>query len=180
MNAATQYSEAQPLVQLDLDASALTADWRHCDQVANYLARIASFDRTDTFLYSNLLSTVLNELLEVAFFHHKAAGTMRCTLLRGGVNDRIELTLPVDADSREFYRRGVAEAQSAKVGKLYTRALLAEQPLDRRVGLLELAADYGARISLDDSKGDGELTLQIDVRLDEGRPQTSTISPAVS
>jgi len=178
MNASAQCVEARPLVHLDLEPSAFAADWKHCDQVANYLARLASFDRPDTFLYSNLLSTVLNELLEVAFFHHQPPGTVRCTLLRHGAMDRIELTIPVDEASRGFYKRGVADAQSNRVAELYASSLLGDRPLDRSIGFLELAADYGARISLNGEDRDNAVTLSVDLRLDEGLPQTA--NPASS
>jgi hypothetical protein len=178
MNASAQCVEVRPLVHLDLEPSAFAADWKHCDQIANYLARIASFDRADTFLYSNLLSTVLNELLEVAFFHHQPPGTVRCTLLRQGTMDRIELTIPVDKSSRGFYERGVADAQSARVTELYASSLLGERPLDRSIGFLELAADYGARISLNGAESANAVTLSVDLRLEEGLAQTA--NPAAS
>src|SRR5262249_45389246 len=129
MNVATQSAEARPLVHLDLEPSAFTADWKHCDQVANYLARLASFDRPDTFLYSNLLSTVLNELLEVAFFNHQATGTLKCSLLREGTTDRIELKIPVDGAIRGFYEKGVSDAQSTSVSELYASSLLGDRPV---------------------------------------------------
>jgi hypothetical protein len=172
MNAATQSAEARPLVHMDLEPSAFAADWKHCDQVANYLARIASFDRPDTFLYSNLLSTVLNELLEVAFFNHQPTGTLKCSLLRQGATDRIELNIPVNAEIRGFYERGVSDAQSNRVTELYASSLRGDRPLDRSIGFLELAANYGAQISLNGTATENLITLSVDVRLDEG------ISPA--
>jgi hypothetical protein len=171
MKAATQSTEARPLVHLDLEPSAFAADWKHCDQVANYLARIASFDRADTFLYSNLLSTVLNELFEVVFFNHRPPGMLKCALLRNGTTDRIELTIPVDAPSRDFYQRSVTDSQSDRVAELYTKSLLGDRP-DRSIGFLELAADYGARISVSEPSRENEMTLCIDVQLGEARTQT--------
>jgi hypothetical protein len=180
MNVATHSAEARPLVQLDLEPTAFIADWKHCDQVANYLARIASFDRPDTFLYSNLLSTVLNELLEVAFFNHQPTGTLTCSLLREGAADRIELKIPVDGAVRGFYERGVSDAQSTRVTELYASSLLGDRPMDRSIGFLELAANYGARISLNGSAADNLVTLSVDVRLDDGVAPAGTPSPSSS
>jgi hypothetical protein len=180
MNAATQSAEARPLVHMDLEPSAFAADWKHCDQVANYLARIASFDRPDTFLYSNLLSTVLNELLEVAFFNHQPTGTLKFSLLRNGSTDRIELKIPVNGEIRGFYERGVSDAQSNRVTELYASSLIGDRPLDRSIGFLELAANYGARISLNGTSAEDLVMLSVDVRLDEGASPTGNLAPSPS
>jgi hypothetical protein len=180
MNVATQSAEARPLVHMDLEPSAFAADWKHCDQLANYLARIASFDRPDTFLYSNLLSTVLNELLEVAFFNHQPSGTLKCSLLRKGATDRIELNIPVNGEIRGFYERGVSDAQSNRVTELYASSLRGDRPLDRSIGFLELAANYGAQISLNGTGTENLITLSVDVRLDEAPAQAGTSAPSPS
>src|SRR3954470_11729129 len=112
----------KPLVSLQLETTGLGAVWGHCDQIQNYLAQLASHDRTDTFLYANLLSTVLNELLEVVFSRHQPPGMVNCRLLRRDRTDRVELTLSVDAAGRDFYERSVAAAQASGVSELYTRS----------------------------------------------------------
>src|SRR3954466_6054741 len=133
-----------PLVELTMEADAFARDWRHCDQIANYLAQLVAHDRPDSFLYANLLSTVLNELLESVFARHERHGAVQCTLLREGRHDRVELVIPVEAGARSFYEETVAAAQAAGVSEVYTRTLLGgEAPADL-LGLLELAADYGA------------------------------------
>ena len=162
-------TELPPLIHLDLDMAAFATDWNHCDQVANYLARLASFDRADTFLYSNLLSTVLNELFEIAFVHHQCAGQLGCTLRRAGKIDRIELRIPARVEDRAFLQRIVGEAQADGVGERYRSALLLDQAPDHSVGLLELAADYGARIEFQEISAPGEgVRLIVDVCLEEG------------
>lgn len=170
MSAPTLSSQARPLLQLELEASAFAADWRHCDQIANYVARLMSFDRADPFLYSNLLSTVLNELVEIVFFRHQSQGRLRCRFTRDGAVDRIEFEIPVETYHRDFYERAVTHAQSAMVGELYTRSLLGELPPDRGIGFLELAADYGAQIWMEMLPEGRSLRLVIDVRLDELTP----------
>src|SRR3954470_15854564 len=107
-----------PLVELTLDADAFAGDWRHCDLVANYLAQLVAHDRPDSFLYANLLSTVLNELLESVFARRQRAGAVTCTLLREGRGDRIELLIPVDAAARAFYEEAVAAAQDSGVSEV--------------------------------------------------------------
>jgi hypothetical protein len=151
-----------------LEADAFAADWRHCDQVANYLAQLVAHDRPDSFLYANLLSTVLNELLESVFARHRRPGSVRCTLLREGRNDRVELVVPVDASARAFYEETVAAAQSAGVAETYTRTLLGKEAPADLLGLLELAADYGARLSVEETGSAEEIRLVLQVTLADG------------
>ena len=66
---------------ISLALEGFTAEWRHCDIVSNYISRAASFNRADAFLYSNLLSTVVNELLEVAFWHHDSGEPLNLDIL---------------------------------------------------------------------------------------------------
>lgn len=152
-------------MRVDLCAGDFTADWLQCDRVANYLARTVSSDRPDTFLHSNLLSTVLNELFEIAFARHRAGGKIVCELSRKGASDRIEFTIPVDADCRAYYRQQVDYIHSGNVTELYSSALLGETDPNTAVGLLELAADYGAAISLDESLDDAHVKLVVEIEL---------------
>src|SRR3954462_15505690 len=126
---------AVPLVELTLETDAFARDWSHCDQVANYLGQLVAHDRPDSFLYANLLSTVLNELFEAVFARHHTHGGVRCTLLRHGRCDRIELVIPVDAAARAFYEESVAATQTSEVAEVYTRELLGS---DSPAGLLGL------------------------------------------
>ena len=174
----TTATRAHPLIQVDLDSVAFVADWQHCDHLANYLSRLASFDRADTFFYANLLSTVLNELLEIVFFEHDPeGGELSCTLLRDGAVDRVELLIPVDDQRRGFYERGVEEAQSPCAAEIYTQALLGEKNSRRALGLLELASDYGANVALQPATDGRRLCLSVEVRLEDARSPKSSALP---
>jgi hypothetical protein len=169
MNAPALSPRARPLIQLDLETAAFAANWGHCDQIANYLALMASFDRADTFLYSNLLSTVLNELFELVFVRHQPTGCIKCTLLRDGQTDRIELRIPAGEAERTFFQRSVADSQASNARDLYTHSLLSKEPLEHAIGLLELSTDYGAQIWLDSTNLEHGIRLVVDVRLEDGR-----------
>lgn len=177
MSATTQCVEAKPLLQYDLEPATFAADWRHCDRIANYLAGLASFDRADSFLYANLLSTVLNELFEIIFGQHTASGRVVCGILRSGNVDRIELQIPVSEAEREFYRRSVAAAQAPEVGEVYQKSLLGDGTSDCAVGFLELAADYGAKIHIEERTGSGLLHLVVEVSLEGNRFSNSVTTP---
>jgi hypothetical protein len=156
------------LVELEIDLAAFAADWNHCDQVANYLAQLVSHDRPDTFLYANLLSTVLNELLEVIHARHQPPGAVKCSLRRSGRTDHLEFRIPVDPEARGFYLRSVSAAESPAVAERYARALLGSETPDRALGFLELAADYGAQFSIEELAGDAEIRLRVQVTLEDG------------
>jgi hypothetical protein len=158
---------ARRLFHLELDPAAFATDWKHCDQISNYLGYVAGVGHTDAYRYSNLLSTVLNELFELAFCHHANDGQLSCTLLRDGPTDRIELEIPVDESGRAFYQQTVAAAQSKQAADLYKRALATATPSEYSAGILELVNDYGAAVSLDDGGLGNVLRLVIDLRLDE-------------
>jgi len=173
-------SSVPSLIELELDAAAFSADWGHCDRTANYLARLASFDRRDAFLYGNLLSTVLNELFEIVFCEHQTPGIVRCTLLRNGIADRIVLEIPVRDAQRAFYEQGVARSQAPEAADTYTRTMFGEATPDRSIGFLELAADYGAKIELAGATSD-ILQLIVEVRLEDGPlSHPSAATPATS
>ena len=157
-------------MRVDLSAGDFTADWLQCDRVANYLARTVSSDRPDTFLHSNLLSTALNELFEIAFLQHRAGGKITCELSRDGAADRVELTIPVGPEHRAFYRQQVDYLRSGNISELYSRALLGETAPGIAIGLLELAADYGAQISLDEPPDDAHVKLVVEMQLEATRP----------
>lgn len=174
MNADAQCVDARSLLYFELEPSTLTADWRHCDKIANYLAGLASFDRVDSFLYGNLFSTVLNELFEIVFCQHAPTGQVKCSLSRRGKGDRIELEIPADEGEREFYRRSVGAAQAPEVGDVYTKLLLSGDNRDQAVGFLELAVDYGAKIQVEEPPGGQSLRLIVDVSLEEPRSSSTT------
>jgi hypothetical protein len=80
----------------------------------------------------------------------------------------LELTLPVDAAAREFYQQSVAAAQGQGVAERYTRSLLGPEPAQNALGFLELAADYGARLTCEDLSSSSEIRLCVDVSLEAG------------
>jgi hypothetical protein len=168
MSAAPVAPGVQPLVALTLEPRAFALDWGHCDQVANYLAQLVSHDRTDSFQYANLLSTVLNEVLEIVFTRHQKVGALRCDFSREGREDRLAFEIPVTPEDAAFYERSVALAHEAGVSERYARSLLTTEPLDHALGFLELVSDYDARLTLEPGRAPAHLRLGICVTLDKG------------
>ena len=141
-------AEFRTLLEIAMGAEVFSSDWSHCDRLATYVARMVSHNRTDSLLYANLFSSALNELLETAFRAHRDVGEIVCSVSRAGPVDRIELTIPSDKSVQVFYDEAVEIVRSEDVADRYFDALLAEGALDPHIGLLELAVDYKARLSL--------------------------------
>lgn len=147
-----------PLVEVEMDANVFGASWSHCDHLSSYVARMVSHNRSDSLLYSNLLSSALNELLETAFRTHAAPGKFRCKLWRREGVDRVELIIPCHADQMEFYLETIVLARRADAVDRYRNMLFSEDSFDTRTGLLELAVDYAAEIS---ASPDGEHAIRL-------------------
>lgn len=156
-----------PLLALDMDMESFAASWANCDRLSSYVARMVSHNRTDSLLFANLFSSALNELLETAFRNHGAAGAGRfaCRVWRAGGVDRIALSLPASAEAAAFYESAIARLAQPEVEALYREALFSSGPLDPRIGLLELAVDYGASLSV--AHAPDMLHLTVDLALEE-------------
>lgn len=148
-----------------MDIEAFASEWLHCDRVSSYLARMVSHTRTDPLLYANLLSSALNELLETAFAHHGPEGEFSCRVSRAGDADVIELDLPCDETALAFYSAAARRLTQPDLAEVYREALFAPGNADPHLGLLEVAVDYRARISIVPEKGN-RLKLAAEVALE--------------
>ena len=151
------------LFELRIGAEMFAADWSHCDRISSYVADLLSHARTDSLRYANLFSSVLNELLETVFHHHAAMGSIRCAVSRAGTLDRIEISLPCDGATRAFYHAAMAEIAKPDVADRYLKTMLSGTG---HSGLMELAVDYSAKLSVTDS-APGELHLTTELVLEE-------------
>ncbi|MEM8813697.1 MAG: ubiquinone biosynthesis methyltransferase UbiE [Pseudomonadota bacterium] len=156
----------EPLVEINMEIGVFGSNWSHCDHIASYLARMVSHNRTDSLLYSNLFSSAANELLETVFRMHGAAGTFICSVLRHGPVDRIELTVPCEASQAGFYESAVDMVHREDAPERYREALFSTGQIDPNIGLLELAVDYDADLSVEPA-GDGLIRLTADLALED-------------
>lgn len=154
------------LLRFDMGIDDFSSDWAYCDRLSSYMARMVSHNRSDSVLYSNLLSSALNELLETVFRCHQGGGEFTCAISRKGVRDRVELTIPVDSTASRFYYDAVAGVSAPDAAEQYRNALFSEGPLPASLGLLELAVDYTARFSIE-ALGEGSLRLLAELALEE-------------
>lgn len=157
-------SETKPLLEISMDIGAFASEWLHCDRLSTYVARMVSHNRADSLLYANLLNSAMNELLETVFAHHGPQGEFSCRVSRDGAKDVVELTLPCDAESNSFYTNAASRLTKGNVADAYHEALFSTGAPDPLLGLLEIAADYRAKISIvpagDRMKLSAEMALE--------------------
>lgn len=141
-------SGTDQLLEVSMGIGDFSSEWLHCDRISSFVASVVSHDRSDSLLYANLLSSALNELLETVFAHHGPEGDFNCRVRRLGPKDVIEISLPCDEKTLRFYEDAVRRLDRRDVAELYRTALLSHGEQDPHLGLLEVAVDYQARISI--------------------------------
>jgi hypothetical protein len=153
-----------PLIEIAMDAREFSAHWAQCDFVATYLARMISHNRGDSTIYSNLFSSAVNELLEIAYRIHKRTGIVTCRVLRGGEIDRVEIRIPCVSPDALSLLEAADRLGHPDSERRYLEALTSEIGSDPDIGLLELTQDYGAAVSI--SADDELITMTVDLRID--------------
>ncbi|WP_292622697.1 ubiquinone biosynthesis methyltransferase UbiE [Mesorhizobium sp.] len=154
------------MIQVDMEINTFVSEWRHCDYVSTYMARMVSQNRSDSVRHSNLFSSAFNELLEVAFRTRHADGELACRVSRHGATDRIELTLPCVAEERQFYEEAVSQVAGFEAGERYLGSVSGDLAPSREVVLLELAIDYNATLRVEEADGD-TIKIVVDLPLED-------------
>lgn len=158
-------SGMKPLLEISMGMEAFSSEWLHCDRISSYVARMVSHNRADSLLYANLLSSALNELLETAFINHGPGGTFSCRVCREGATDIIEISLPCDEKAEAFYAGAAQRLTAGNAAEAYQAALFSAGAPDPHLGLLEIATDYRASISIVPDGG-GRLLLSAEMTLE--------------
>ncbi|NNH33430.1 ubiquinone biosynthesis methyltransferase UbiE [Rhizobium sp. SEMIA 4085] len=148
-----------------MDMASFTADWLHCDQLSNYVARMVSHDRRDPVRHSNLLSSALNELLEMSFRSEANDGEFVCNFYRCQETERIELIFPCPTEQRQFYRKIVLGLKNRRAVINYCNLITNDAASDGQAILLGLVVNYDAEIQIRDL-GIGTLAFIVDLPLE--------------
>lgn len=157
-------SETDQLLEVSMKIEDFSSNWLHCDRISSYFAGMVSHNRADSLLYANLLSSALNEMLETVFANHGQDGEFICRLRRSGSKDFIELTLPCDESTLQFYSAATSLLQRDDAADVYQSALFSAGEQDPRLGLLEVAIDYQAKISME--RSGNRLTLLAEMMIE--------------
>ncbi|WP_074064689.1 MULTISPECIES: ubiquinone biosynthesis methyltransferase UbiE [Rhizobium] len=148
-----------------MDMASFTADWLHCDQLSNYVARMVSHDRRDPVRHSNLLSSALNELLEMSFRSQTDDGDFVCNFYRRQQIERIELIFPCPPEQRQFYKKIALGLKSSQARANYLNVITNDAASDGQAILLGLAVNYDAEIQVRDL-GVGTVAFIVDLPLE--------------
>ncbi len=155
----------EQLLKLEMEMATFTADWLHCDQLSNYVARMVSHDRRDPLRHSNLLSSALNELLEMSFRTEVQEGELVFGFYRHQKLERIELSFPCPSQQQRFYCELVDCLKDSDKLAVYIDIIADETaPIEQAV-LMGLAVNYDAGIELRATAGD-TLTFIVDLPLE--------------
>lgn len=147
---------------------AVVAEWSRCSETADFVARYFAHDYGDRELAGNVLSTVVNELLENA------------------VKFSSDKNVPARLTVREYPERVhivsqniAALAQAAAFGEMVTRladgdpeSMFAERIASppetggAGIGLIMLRKDYGARVGVRITPSDGAAIVDVEVEID--------------
>lgn len=150
------------LIEVSMSMNDFSSEWMHCDRISSYVARLVSHNRADPLLYANLFSSALNELLETVFLNHGTEGDFTCRVRRIDDLDVIEIGLPSDAKTSDFYTEMVSALDRLDLEDLYHASLFAVQR-DPRLGMFELAVDYKAKVSV--MVNSDRITLSTEISL---------------
>ena len=151
------------LIEVSMGMKDFSSEWTHCDRMSSFIARLVCQSRADSLLYANLFSSALNELLETVFSNHGAEGDLTCRVRRSSEADTIELSIPCDTKTLQFYTDVVNSLDRQDIEQLYHAALFSSGQRDARLGIFELAVDYKAKISV--LSGAGRMTLSAEIVL---------------
>lgn len=82
------------MLSLEMDVALVKSEWRSCDRITEYLSEILGQGHSDPARYSNYLSVVANELVELAFRWSGQSGLMSFSLHRNATTNRLTIELP--------------------------------------------------------------------------------------
>ena len=164
---AVKLEEKDCLCSVKIATDGFAADWDHCDQLSNYVSHVVSFDKPDAFAFSNLLSTVVNEILEVIYKNHGSGDPITLTLYQVGRDTVIVCEVTVNDDARTFYLKAADNLQSGDVESRYRESIMGNEEIPQEIGFFELAADYGAHIDIEDIPEKNRVRLTVRVYLNK-------------
>jgi hypothetical protein len=153
------------MIQIDMEIADFLSAWPHCDYLSTYVARMVSHNRSDSVLHSTLLSSALNELLELSFRTRGLSGSLVCRVSRHEAMERVELTFPCAREDRQLYEEAAARSKAKEAQDRYLNSLSEDSVPSSDVVLWELAINHDAVLRIKADDGD-TITLIADLPLE--------------
>ncbi|MGD9971966.1 MAG: hypothetical protein AB7S77_02775 [Desulfatirhabdiaceae bacterium] len=155
-------------IRLCCDMPGFVADWRRCDQFSNFLAESFSLAKADPFAFSNMLSTIINEVLETIFYHNAGRGSLTLQLTEEDMATVFRAEFAVDSATRSMYEDIVSTLANQDPVRLYEQLLFHVSSADtRNICLYEIAADYGVRLAVENGSQKGLICLVVHMDLNK-------------
>lgn len=143
---------------LELPALSLIAHWHRCGMTADWLAGFMAYDFEHRESASNVLATVVNELLEnAAKFCAGSFEPVGLSVRHYGDEVRVEVRNCTEAKHAEALRSHLARLEEEDPDGLFASLVeRAGEPGSPGVGLLLLRRNYGAAIAVRADPPDGD------------------------
>ena len=155
-----------PAIRVCCDMPGFIADWRRCDHLSNFLAEAFNLVKADPFAFSNMLSTIINEVLETIFYHNTGKGSLILQLTEENAITVLRAEFSADERIRSLYEEIVATLTAHDPVALYEQLLFQASSVDTRdICLYEIAADYGARLTVENGSKSGSICLAVHICL---------------
>jgi hypothetical protein len=144
-------SEEKLLVSVNYNLDKFTQDWQHCGYSANYLAQLVSGCSTDPTKMFIMLSTVINELLEVIYYMQDNNNQLKIDIKQFNENLIVDFSLILTEEQHQMFDiffKQIANKEAEKVYLSEMNRLKNGEDAHPFIGLFEIIADYNVQLVL--------------------------------
>jgi len=159
-------SEEKLLVSVNYKLDKFTQDWRHCGFSANYLAQLVSSCSTDPTKIFIMLSTVINELLEVLYHIQEDSNHLKIDVKILNKNLIVDFGLILAKEQQLMFDGFFKKIANEQVEKIYLsemNRLQKGEDVHPFIGLFEIMADYNVQLAQRTLSKKNVLTMTLSI-----------------
>jgi len=163
--------EQTPVISARISTDGFAASWRHCQLIADFTAGFASSNFFDAQRHANILSSFLNELIELAFHRHKPAANLLVEVFKQGEALLLCLTVPAGPDLQSEYLSIFHQVRD-EGSMAYLRASFRGQPDDPTTSptsLIEMVRVYGLNLDIQASRNAQTVHITVPINFEKNR-----------
>jgi hypothetical protein len=150
--------------------SSLKEDWRRCNLLANYIADYASYNFAAKDKADNLISTIINEIIESIVKISEKNASISLTIRQFGPNILVDVTSELESSKIDYYKDLIQRVNQDNIETLYYEHFN-HNPKSSfeniEFGMIMLACDYHAQINATFQNNDPHVSTQIMVNSKE-------------
>ena len=146
-------------------------EWSRCNYLSNYIAEYSAYNFDPGDKTENLISTVLNEMIERLSLLTQEDSPISVTLKESGDHIIIDVENMIYPDKFNMYERVIQKINTEEIGKLYLENITIDpvsEVNELEFGFVMLANDFKCRIS-SRIQDDGRTTTRIAIKNEEAR-----------